>query len=120
MRHDVINDLHSAVNAFQVPRPSKGYDYRNARRRMIFEALTQGVQYDYNNAVEGDIAEFGTASGFSSLTIAYAMAIYRQIYEKFQRQHALPPKRLWLFDSFQGLPDAISSIDIDSPNVASG
>jgi hypothetical protein len=39
---------------------------RHARRCLIYEALNQGVQYVLNNGVDGDIAEFGTATGFSA------------------------------------------------------
>ena len=120
MRADVINAVASRVNGYQVFRQSKGYDYKNTRQRQIFESLTQGVQYVFNNAVEGDIAEFGTASGFSGLTIAHAMTIYRNMYSGYLQQHGVGPKLLHLFDSFQGLPRPDSPVDLQSPNVTSG
>ena len=120
MRIDAINTVASTVNRHQVLRQSKGYDYKNTRQRQIFESLTQGVQYVFNNAVEGDIAEFGTASGFSALTIAHAMTIFRSMYSRYLQLHDVAPKSLHLFDSFQGLPRPDSPVDLQSPNVASG
>jgi hypothetical protein len=83
MRADLISAVASKVNSFHVLRQSNGYDYQNDRQRQIFENLTQGVQYVFNNAVEGDIAEFGTGSGFSALTIAHAMAIFGNMYTRY-------------------------------------
>ena len=96
------------------------YDYQTSRHRQIFERLTQGVQYVYNNAVEGDVAEFGTHSGFTALTIAKAMKFYSDLYADFLQTHGAGQKTLHLFDSFQGLPVPDNPVDMLSPNVASG
>lgn len=117
MRIELLNAVAAQVNGLQTLRPSKGYDYQNYRRRQIFECLTQGVQYIHNNAVEGDVAEFGTASGFSALTIAHAMRIYAEMYAGALQQHAVPRKALMLFDSFRGLPEPGHPTDLQSPNV---
>jgi hypothetical protein len=119
MRKSLVKEVASQVTAFHV-RPQIEYDYANVRRRLIFEALTQGVQYVLNNAVEGDVAEFGTASGFSACTIARAMAVYRQMYAETLELHGAQPKLLYLFDSFEGLPEAAAAVDLSSPNVQSG
>jgi hypothetical protein len=119
MRIDVLNQVAASVNGFQNLRPSKGYDYQNYRRRQIFESLTQGVQYICNNAVEGDVAEFGTMTGFSALTIAHAMRIYSAMYAEYMRLHQVPRKTLMLFDSFRGLPHPDHPTDQQSPNVKS-
>jgi hypothetical protein len=71
------------------------------------------VEYVFNSAVEGDIAEFGTGWGRSAVALAKAMA----------RMHATTdfvPKNLHLFDSFEGLPESTSEIDKTSPLVVSG
>lgn len=120
MRIDLVNSVAAKVNGYQALRPAKGYDYESVRQRLIFEKLTQGVQYVFNNAVEGDIAEFGTATGFSARTISIAMSVYRQMYRGFMEKHGIGQKNLYLFDSFQGLPRPHSSLDLESPNVASG
>ncbi|MCE9639225.1 MAG: TylF/MycF family methyltransferase [Betaproteobacteria bacterium] len=119
MRNDLMNAVVAQVNAFHI-RPHVEYDYQNIRRRMIFESLTQGVQYVINNAVEGDIAEFGTFSGFSTFTIARAMAAYWEIFAEYVRLHNSPKKSLCLFDSFQGLPPSAGGVDAASPNVQTG
>ncbi len=73
--------------------------------------LSLGVQYAYATYIEGDVVEFGTASGLTARVIARAMhAIERD----------RPPKRLHLFDSFVGLPEATSEIDRNSYEVRAG
>ena len=119
MRADLLEGVVSQVNSFEKGPPS-GYEHGSVRRRLIFESLNQGVQYVFNNAVEGDIAEFGTASGFSAFTIARAMAIYRKMYAERLIRLGIPQKVLHLFDSFQGLPRPEHALDLQSPNVRSG
>ena len=119
MRTNLLEQVAAQVNAFHV-RPQVEYDYVSVRQRLIFEALTQGVQYVLNNAVEGDVAEFGTASGFSAYTIARAMGVYREVYGQYLQMHGAKPKLLYLFDSFEGLPGAAAAADLSSPNVQSG
>src|SRR6185295_15487973 len=72
VRTNLLDAIAKQVNGYHL-RPELDYDYEYVRKRLIFETLTQGVQYVCNNAVEGDIAEFGTASGFSSYTMARAL-----------------------------------------------
>ena len=115
MRTGLINQVAAQVRGFE-----ESYAPRHVRRRRIYEALSQGVQYVFNNGVEGDIAEFGTASGFSAYTIARAMAIYRHIYAKRITQFSMPPKTLHLFDSFHGLPRPRAAVDLASPYVQAG
>lgn len=120
MRTDLLEQIASQVSRYNV-RQQVDYDYETARQRMIFEALTQGVQYVCNNGVDGDIAEFGTALGFSALTIARAMAFYQQMYARALKGHGVTDRRaLHLFDSFQGLPAPEHPVDRDSANVKSG
>lgn len=119
MRTDLLDAIATQVNGYHL-RPELDYDYQNVRRRLIFEALTQGVQYVCNNAVEGDIAEFGTASGFTAYTMARALGIYQQMYAGYLRQQRVPRKSLVLFDSFQGLPTPDHPVDTASPYVQVG
>jgi len=120
MRTDLLDAVVNEVNGYHM-RPVLQYDYDNVRSRLIFEALSQGVQYVCNNAVEGDIAEFGTSSGFSSFTIARAMAIYQRTYARQLAQQGLAQRKaLHLFDSFQGLPKPDNPVDLASPYVKSG
>ena len=78
------------------------------------KALTLGVIYINTADVRGDIAEFGTMSGATARTMATAM-----VYDP-ERQPSRPLRRLRLFDSFEGLPEITSGIDLSSPHVLSG
>jgi O-methyltransferase len=73
--------------------------------------LSLGVQYAYTTFIEGDIVEFGTASGLTARTIARAMVAV---------ERDRPTKRLHLFDSFIGLPEATSEVDQNSYEVRTG
>jgi O-methyltransferase len=73
--------------------------------------LSLGVQYAYTSFIEGDIVEFGTASGVTARTIARAM---------LAGEVARPKKKLYLFDSFVGLPAATSAVDQNSYEVRMG
>lgn len=119
MRTELLQQVAAAINEYHV-RPQVDYDYVNARKRMIFETLTQGVQYVCNNAVEGDIVEFGTGGGFSAYTIARAMTFYQDMYAGYMNKQGLPKKALHLFDSFAGLPKPAGAVDGASPNVQAG
>jgi len=77
----------------------------------VATTLSLGIQYSYNSFIDGDIVEFGTASGFTARAIARAMIV---------AEAARPPKRLHLFDSFIGLPEATSEVDRNSYEVKAG
>jgi len=79
--------------------------------REVQVALSLGVIWVYNSFIEGDIVEFGTATGVTAKAIANAMAA---------AEASRPPKKLHLFDSFAGLPAATSAIDRDSHEFRSG
>lgn len=76
--------------------------------------LSLGVEYIYSCAVQGDIAEFGTMTGRTASIMASAVNRCDRDYSKYNT------KRIHLFDSFIGLPDAESKIDKESPQVKSG
>lgn len=87
----------------------------------IARTLTLSVSYINSAHVNGDVAEFGTMGGFTARTLAAAM-----VYDP-RRQPIAPDyvgenpfRKLRLFDSFEGLPEITSDIDIESPHVASG
>ena len=76
----------------------------------ICKALTKAVYWHQLCGGNGDIAEFGTASGVTSGFIAAAMA-------QGQNEPYLCPIRttkLHLFDSFQGLPAISNPLDIEA------
>jgi hypothetical protein len=72
--------------------------------------LVLGVEYIYGCLVDGDVAEFGTASGGSASIIAKAM----------KRMDKTGQKNFYLFDSFKGLPKSDLEADKNSPMVKSG
>ena len=76
----------------------------------VAKSLIRAVHYASDSEVPGDVVEFGTASGFSASVLARALCELPGCSER----------RLWLFDSFVGLPEAQSQIDINSPHVESG
>lgn len=101
------------------------FDYQMARKQKIFEALNEAVYYVFNNEVEGHIAEFGSGTGFSTRTIALAMANFSKLILKSVRADKIDAVSagfpdLFFFDSFEGLPSAENTVDLASPYVVSG
>lgn len=78
----------------------------------IRKSLSFGVEYVYSCFVDGDVAEFGTMSGTTASFMAHEIAMFN----KLGYQH----KKLYLFDSFEGLPEAEATPDKESPQVKSG
>ena len=96
----------------QLPsRRLSNFDISQLHYREVEEALSIAVLWVYDSSIEGDIVEFGTATGFSSRVIAHAMAV---------AQTSLPRRKLHLFDSFEGFPEATSQVDRDSHEYRSG
>jgi len=85
-----------------------------ALRNEVERQLLFGVDYVYCSAVPGDVAEFGTCSGDTALTIARALADWEE------RDPDIVAKRFHLFDSFEGFPEFGSAIDRDCHHAKSG
>jgi len=126
--HGLVNDaIRQKMKQLPVIGPVLRRVHRVARSRfpMLFDRgaswsrgesrthLCLGVEYVYSAEVEGDIAEFGTMSGETAVTIAVAM-------RECDRLLLRRPKRLYLFDSFEGLPAIASMADRESIHVKSG
>ena len=75
--------------------------------------LQEAVYYCYGSAVDGDLVEFGTMSGYTARAIGEAMLAV-------ESQYGLPKRRLYLFDSFVGLPEPVAGPDVSSPHVVLG
>ena len=75
--------------------------------------LILGVGYVSIADVEGDVVEFGTMSGETARIIATAMVA-------FSGKSKSLLKKLYLFDSFVGLPITESPVDKANPHVISG
>jgi O-methyltransferase len=110
--------------ADQISAPNLFYDIDEVLLmpvRELARTLTLSVSYINSSHVNGDIAEFGTMGGFTARSIAMSM-----IFDP-QRQPLSPGasgdnpfRKLRLFDSFEGLPEITSDIDLASPHVKSG
>ncbi len=75
--------------------------------------LSIGVNYTYNCRVEGDIIELGVFQGRTSVGLAAAVANLNSRFCNGKNKIDVP-KKLWLLDSFEGLPDPVGTIDEDS------
>ncbi len=75
--------------------------------------LALGVEYVCLSKVEGDVAEFGTMSGTTAHIIAAALVAFSGEPKGLSR-------KLYLFDSFAGLPVVESPVDKGNPLVVSG
>jgi hypothetical protein len=82
--------------------------------------LAKGVTYTYISEVQGDVAEFGCFHGKSARVIAQQMQMCDQVHCASDSSPVLGERKLWLFDSFQGLPKATLPPDTESPHVISG
>lgn len=93
-----------------------------AGRREVFRSLASAVEYINHAGVEGDVAEFGTMSGSSAIVLSRSMSGFHELYGRFSRagDERFKPRRLHLFDSFEGLPESSSEVDLHSPHVRAG
>jgi hypothetical protein len=83
----------------------------------IYRELYRGVEYVYVAAVAGDVAEFGTSSGKTAMTLAKAMAELGTLHSRSEELHQIGPRKLCLFDGFEGFPVASHPIDQRSPHI---
>lgn len=91
---------------------------RSDLRNGSLHALALGVDYAYGCAVDGDIAEFGTMTGATAFVLAREMANAAYMYPDSDPRGR--PKKLYLFDSFKGLPKSDALPDAESPHVLHG
>jgi hypothetical protein len=89
----------------------KEINYYNER----YIKLANAVGYVYGCGVRGDIAEFGTMTGRTAVVLATAIAINQRKYILDSRNN----KKLFLFDSFEGLPEARFEVDRETDLVSS-
>ena len=81
----------------------------------VLTALSYAVGYAYYSRVPGDIAEFGTQTGRTAVMLAANVEHYNRSF-----QHSGESRKVFYFDSFEGLPEPTLVGDIDSPFVTSG
>jgi hypothetical protein len=96
---------------------------QNPIRRHTVEAikeLSMAVAAAYGSDVDGDIAEFGTMTGETACGLARGIAASDRYLGYAPDLAGLARKRLWLFDSFEGLPESQHEADANSPHVKTG
>lgn len=86
----------------------------------VLTKLVEGVGYCFGAGVVGHVAEFGTGSGRTSTILAHALAFFSEDARKSDELHGIGERKLYLFDSFKGLPSASVDVDRESPQVSSG
>lgn len=86
----------------------------------IYRALYRGMEYIIVSAIKGHVAEFGTSSGRTAMTLAKGLADYGNKYIVSEEAHEIGLRKLLLFDGFEGFPAAIHPIDQASPHIACG
>lgn len=90
-------------------------------REQIYDALAIGVLHVYDMGVEGDIAEFGTMTGRTAVALSSAFAVLDNKRGADTRiSEGIRNKKIWFFDSFEGLPEARFDVDKNSDHVLNG
>lgn len=82
--------------------------------------VAKGVIKTYLRSITGHIAEFGTMTGRSSGAMAAAIAESEMVYANKIPRMGVKSRDLYLFDSFEGLPEATEEPDLSLPMVESG
>lgn len=82
-----------------------------------YERLVDALTYVYAMGVSGDIAEFGTWTGGTSIILSHAVT---RLNQKFKNYKLHVNRNLYFFDSFKGLPEIISDEDLASEHVKAG
>jgi hypothetical protein len=92
----------------------KEFEYEKHRQ------LLYGLRNVWGGAIDGHIAEFGTMSGRSASVLAEGMSFYLKERAEKDIKHKIKPRKLFLFDSFLGLPKSKEEPDIQAPEVKTG
>lgn len=82
----------------------------------LIKTLSKSVAYVFGMAVDGDIAEFGTMTGKTAVVLATATNFNNSRYKNDIRG----AKKIFYFDSFEGLPEARFESDRNSHHVSTG
>lgn len=106
-KEELLSNVHSRLDSI-----SKSGHLQDAYNRII-----DGLIYTFSMGVSGDIAEFGTWTGRSSLVIAETVAM---LSKKLGGHLGTGRRRIFYFDSFQGLPEITAEEDFKSVHVEQG
>lgn len=86
----------------------------------LYRELYRGIEYVVATAVDGHVAEFGTSTGRTAMVLAKGIADYTHKYVVSEEAHRIGTRKLMLFDSFEGFPNALHPIDQAAPHIACG
>ncbi len=90
-------------------------------RRHSMRAAYWAVLRIYERSVPGDIVEFGTFAGNTAKSLAYGISSAERMHRGRKQGREADTKRdLFLFDSFEGLPNVTSEVDRNHPDVIAG
>ncbi len=89
-------------------------------RLEVLATLYKAVEYAIGTGVDGHVAEFGTMTGETAAALAKSLADFGQRYGYSDAAQKIGERHLYLFDSFEGLPDDMWSVDQESLHVRSG
>ena len=81
------------------------HDFNKQRYQVYFDS----VEYIFESTVDGDVVEFGVMRGYSSVAFASSLNLFNKK-NLFNNK-----KKIYLFDSFKGLP--IIEHEIDQKNI---
>ena len=95
------------------------YSYSNERLKRRIALYDDFVRFGYDGLVTGDIAEFGCRSGETAEMLAASMTVC-EADSQLTRRLGHPPRRLHLFDTFDGMPESSEENDRASPMVSTG
>lgn len=84
------------------------------------KALAAGVATTYTVDIKGDVAEFGSMTGYTARSIARSVALCEASLLHAMAIYGTPPKQFDVYDSFAGLPDTDTEVDRSSPHVVDG
>ncbi len=89
-------------------------------REIIQGEMLLAVMRAYSRAISGDVAEFGTMTANSAQALALGISEAERIHYERKGRQSPDQKRLHLFDSFEGLPDATAEPDRKHPSYVEG
>lgn len=83
-------------------------------------ALCMATDYVFASGVPGDLVEFGCYYGSTAEVLAKALAMMELHYQANEARHGIDQRKLWVFDSFEGFPEATYPEDAAAPHIQAG
>lgn len=93
------------------------HDFQETELREKMKTFDTSIQAIYGFGIPGDFIEFGTFAGITARMIAASMNYCENAFGYADTMHSIQPRALFLCDSFDGLPEIQSIVDLESPHV---